>query len=58
MKTIKLTASEIRSLECLLQTNPWLSGCVIAEMQNSKKDCEDCCLTKDKHSIFKKLELL
>lgn len=58
MKTIKLTASETRSLEYILLSNPCLSGCIIAEMQNSKKDCEDCYLTKDKHSILKKLELL
>lgn len=58
MKNIKFTASEIRTLENFLWTNPCSSGCVYPEMRKSKKSCEDCKLTKDKHSIMKKLELI
>ena len=58
MKTIKLTASEIRTLKCFLYSNPCSSGCAYQEMQRSKKDCEECKLTKDMHSIIDKLEIL
>lgn len=58
MKTIKLTASEIRSLEHFLMSNPCRCGCVLEKMQNSKKDCDECQLTKDSINIMKKLGLL
>lgn len=58
MKKIILTASEIRSLEHYLYTNPCESGCVYSEMQNSRKSCEECKLNKDKDSILEKLDLI
>lgn len=58
MKTVKLTASEIRSIAHFLSSNPCASGCCYREMQSSKKDCEDCKLYKDKKSILEKLNLL
>lgn len=58
MKHIKLTASEIRSLEHYLYGNPCQAGCVYSEMQNSKKDCKDCKLEKDRGSILEKLNLI
>ena len=58
MKTIKLTTGEIRSLKCFLYSNPCSSGCAYPEMQKSKKDCEECKLTKDMHSIMAKLDIL
>lgn len=57
MKTVKLTASEIRSIELFLSANPCMSGCAYPEMQKSKKDCDECKLTKDMHSILEKLNL-
>ena len=56
MKTVKLTASEIKSLECFLWSNPCSNGCVYPKMQKSKKSCDECKLTKDKHSIIGKLD--
>lgn len=56
MKTIKLTASEIRTLERFLWVNPCLNGCAYPEMQNSKKSCDECKLTKDKYSMIEKLD--
>lgn len=56
MKTIKLTASEIRTLERFLWVNPCLNGCAYPKMQNSKKSCDECKLTKDKYSIIEKLD--
>ena len=56
MKTIKLTASEIRTLERFLWANPCLNGCAYPEMQNSKKSCDECKLTKDKYSIIEKID--
>ena len=56
MKTIKLTASEIRTLERFLYANPCLNGCAYPKMQNSKKSCDDCKLTKDKYSMIEKLD--
>ena len=55
MKTVKLIASEIRTLECFLWSNPCSDGCAYPEMQNSKKNCDECKLTKDKYSIIEKL---
>lgn len=54
MKAIILTASEIRSLEGYLSTNPCTSGCYL----NHKGSCEKCPLTKDRESILKKLNLI
>lgn len=56
MKTIKLTASEIRTLERFLHANPCLNGCAYPKMQNSKKSCDECKLTKDKYSMIEKLD--
>lgn len=58
MKTIKLTASEIRSLYCFLWSNPCSNGCAYPEMQKSRKSCDECKLIKDKHSITEKLDLI
>lgn len=58
MKTIKLTASEIRTLECFLDANPCSSACAYPDMQKSKKSCYECRLTKDMCSIMKKLDLI
>lgn len=55
MKTITLTAKEIRALEAQLFINPCSSGCVYEEMQNSKKDCDKCPFTKAIESICEKL---
>lgn len=58
MKTVKLTASEIRSLFYYLESNPCESGCAYPEMNNSRKSCEECKLQKDRNSILEKLDLL
>lgn len=58
MKTVKLTASEIRTLDCFLWSNPCSMGCAYPEMQKSRKSCDECKLTKDKYSIMKKLDLI
>lgn len=58
MKTVKLTASEIRTLDRFLFSNPCISGCCCVEMQNSRKDCNECSLTKDRDNILEKLGLL
>lgn len=58
MKKVILTASEIRTLEHYLYSNPCESGCVYPEMNNSKKNCEECKLNKDKNSILEKLNLI
>ena len=58
MKNIKLTASEIRSIFYYLESNPCESGCAYPEMNNSRKNCDECKLTKDKESIMKKLNLI
>lgn len=57
LKTIKLTASEIRTLKYFLYSNPCSSGCAYPEMQSSKKDCAKCKLRKDMYSIMTKLEV-
>lgn len=57
MKTMKLTVSEIRSLEHYLYSNPCESSCVYPEMNNSRKSCEECKLNMDKNSILEKLGL-
>lgn len=58
MKTVKLTSSEIRSLEHFIWSNPCSSGCCYVEMQNSNKDCDECKLAKDRDNILEKLGLL
>lgn len=58
MKSIKLTASEIRSLEHLLYCNPCSFGCCYPEMSNSRKECDECKLEKDRFSILEKLNLI
>lgn len=58
MKKIELSASEIRSLEHFLCTNPCSSGCVYPEMANSNKGCNECKLSKNQYSIMKKLNLI
>lgn len=55
MKTITLTAKEIRALKAQLFANPCSSGCVYEEMENSKKDCSECKFTKDVESVCEKL---
>ena len=57
MKTIKLTTSEIRSLQHYLYSNPCEAGCVYPEMNNSRKPCDECKLNNDKNSILEKLGL-
>ena len=57
IKTIKLTAKELRALESILwATNPCESGCAYPEMEKSKRDCIDCELPKSISSIMNKLE--
>ena len=56
MKNIKFSKEEIRALKVMLDTNTCRSGCAFSEMQNSKKDCDDCELTKLKISISKKID--
>ena len=56
MKTIKLTAKEIRALEQQLHANPCSSGCAFPEMQNSRKDCDECEFPKLISSIREKIE--
>lgn len=46
MKTVKLTASEIRSIELFLSANPCMSGCAYPEMQRSKKVVKNVNLLK------------
>ena len=58
MKTVKLTASEINSMFYFLHTNPCEAGCAYPEMNNSRKDCDECKLHKDRDSILEKLDLL
>lgn len=58
MKTVKLTASEIRSLEHFLWSNPCSCGCVYPEMKNSRKSCGECKLNIDKNNILEKVGLL
>ena len=42
MKTIKLSAKEIRALNEQLYANACSSCCAFKEMQNSRKDCDEC----------------
>lgn len=58
MKTVKLTANEIRAIEAGLWSNPCRSGCAYPEMQNSRKSCDECKLTEARDSIMEKLDLL
>ena len=56
IKTIKLTAKELRALEAILWVNPCESGCAYSEMEKSKRDCINCELPKSISSIMNKLE--
>jgi hypothetical protein len=58
MKNIKLSNDEIRAIDTFLWANPCRSGCAYSEMQNSKKDCDECKLMKSRKSVLEKLELL
>lgn len=42
MKTIKLTNKEVRALKYQIEANACRSCCAFEEMQNSKKDCDEC----------------
>lgn len=42
MKTITLTAKEIRALKEQLTANACSSCCAFPEMQKSRKDCDEC----------------
>lgn len=53
---IEFTKKEIRALHAVLWANPCNSGCVYEEMDKSKKDCNDCELTKSIISITNKIE--
>lgn len=56
MKTLQLTSKELRALKEILFANPCNSGCAYEEMQNSKKDCDNCEFTKSIHSILDKIK--
>ncbi len=58
MKIIKLTQKEIRAIDTYMSSNPCHSGCAYGEMQNSKKDCDECKLEDAKISILEKLDLI
>lgn len=58
MKIVNLTASEIRSLEHFLWSNPCSCGCVYPEMTNSRKSCNECKLNIDRYKILEKVGLL
>lgn len=55
MKTIKLTAKEIRALKEQLWANACSSGCAFSEMQRSRKDCDECDFPKLIRSIEEKI---
>lgn len=55
MKIVFLTKQEIRALEAQLFVNPCSSSCVYEEMQNSKKNCDECQFIKNIDSVCKKL---
>lgn len=54
---INLTKEELKILDIYLNTNPCQSGCALSNMQNSKKDCEECNLIKIKNNLLNKLNL-
>ena len=54
---VNLSKTDLEILEIYLNTNPCSNGCVYEKMQNSKKDCEDCKLTKNKYALLQKLKL-
>lgn len=55
MKTIKLTAKEIRALKEQLDANACSSGCAFEEMQRSRKNCDECEFPQLIESIIKKI---
>ena len=57
MKTLKITAKEERALRELLNNSFKCcnSGCVYSEMQNSRKNCEECNFTLSINSILDKI---
>jgi hypothetical protein len=57
MITLKLTKQEERALQALLWCNPCRSGCAWEEMEKSKKDCDECILSKAIQSIQDKLDV-
>lgn len=58
MKTVTLTANEIRAIGEFLWANPCDSGCAYSEMKKSKKECDECKLTQARDSILVKLNLI
>jgi hypothetical protein len=57
MKTLKLTSKEEKALiELIANSNTCRNGCVYENMQNSKKDCDECEFTGSIDSISNKLE--
>lgn len=52
---IKFTAEEIKALKCIIDVNPCTAGCVYPEMQDNKKDCDDCPFSKAIYSIEQKI---
>lgn len=55
MQTIKLTNKEIRALTEQLYANACSSGCAFEEMEDSKKDCDECEFPKLLRSIEDKI---
>ncbi len=57
MRSIKLTTEEeICQIEILYNHKTCSYGCIFEEMINSKKDCDECKLTKSVYSVLEKLE--
>jgi hypothetical protein len=58
MKILKLTSKEEKALiELITNSNPCSSGCVYENMQDSKKDCDECEYTESINSISNKLDI-
>lgn len=58
MKKLELTNDEIIVMDIFLNSNPCISGCSLPEMQDYKKDCNECRLIKMRDNILNKLGLI
>ena len=52
----KINSKWDKNIRTFLHANPCLNGCAYPKMQNSKKSCDECKLTKDKYSMIEKLD--
>jgi len=55
VKKLELTSNEIIVMDIFLNSNPCIKGCSLPEMQDSKKDCDECRLIKMRDNILNKL---